>query len=75
MFQFWFNTFFVYHAATNICENEQTLQVFELDQMHYFDIGKENLDKAYKDTKGNVYPSNFKVRFWTHLRRWRYSTF
>lgn len=66
MFQFWFNTFFISQAAETekIFEDEPTLHTFELDpELRYFDIGKEDLDKAHKDSKEKTYSSDFKVRF------------
>lgn len=64
MFQFWFNTFFVSQAAVTkeIYEDEPTLQIFEVDSdLRYFDVGKPDLDKAHKDDREKIYPSNFKV--------------
>ena len=65
MFQFWFNTFFVSQAAVTetVYEDEPTLKTFELDtDIRYFDIGKEYLDKAHKDTKEKIYSPDFKVK-------------
>ena len=66
MFQFWFNTFFISQAASTekIYEDEPTLWTFELDpDQRYFDIGKDDLDKAHKDAKEKMYAADFKVRF------------
>ena len=64
MFQFWFNTFFVSQAAVarEIYEDEPTLKTFEVDSdLRYFDVGKPDLDKAHKDDREKIYPSNFTV--------------
>ena len=64
MFQFWFNTFFVSQAAVTgeIYEDEPTLKTFEIDSdLRYFDVGKPELDKAHKDDREKIYPSNFTV--------------
>ena len=64
MFQFWFNTFFISQAAQteNLYEDEPTLRVVELDpDLRFFDIGKDNLDKAHKDMKEKMYSADFKV--------------
>lgn len=66
MFQFWFNTFFISQAAhtEKIYEDEPTLRTFECDpDLRYFDVGKEDLDKAHKDVKAKMYTADFKVRF------------
>ncbi|CAH3136407.1 unnamed protein product [Porites lobata] len=65
MFQFWFNTFFVSQAAVTgeIYEDEPTLKTFEIDSdLRYFDVGKPELDKAHKDDREKIYPSNFTIR-------------
>ncbi|KAL9979316.1 hypothetical protein ACROYT_G016964 [Oculina patagonica] len=65
MFQFWFNTFFVSQAAhtEKIYEDEPTLRTFECDpDLRYFDVGKEDLDKAHKDMKEKMYTADFRVR-------------
>ena len=65
MFQFWFNTFFISEAAhtDKVYEDEPTLLTFELDtDLRYFDVDKDNLDKAHKDMKEKVYAADFKVR-------------
>lgn len=64
LFQFWFNTFFISQAAwtEEIQEDEPTLHTFELDpNLRYFDIGKDNLDKAHKDAKEKMFKSDFRV--------------
>ena len=67
MFQFWFNTFFISQQATDvekIFEDEPTLKTVRLDtDLCYFDIGKEDLDKAHKDAKEKIFNRDFKVRF------------
>lgn len=66
MFQFWFNTFFISQQATDvdIYEDEPTLRTARLDtDLCYFDIGKEDLDKAHKDAKEKIYSNDFRVRF------------
>jgi len=75
MFQFWFNTFFVSQAAVTkeIYEDEPTLKIFEFDSdLRYFDVGKPDLDKAHKDDREKIYPSNFTVsaRLKTIFRWW-----
>ena len=75
MFQFWFNTFFVSQAAVTkeIYEDEPTLKLFEVDSdLRYFDVGKPDLDKAHKDDREKIYPSNFTVsaRLKTIFRWW-----
>ncbi|KAJ7381132.1 hypothetical protein OS493_004730 [Desmophyllum pertusum] len=65
LFQFWFNTFFISEAAhtDKVYEDEPTLLTFELDtDLRYFDVDKDNLDKAHKDMKEKVYAADFKVR-------------
>jgi len=65
MFQFWFNTFFISQQATDveIYEDEPTLKIVKLDpDLCYFDIGKEDLDKAHKDAKEKIYNRDFKVK-------------
>lgn len=66
MFQFWFNTFFISQQATDVevlYEDEPTLKTVRLDtDLCYFDIGKEDLDKAHKDAKDKIYNKDFKVR-------------
>lgn len=65
LFQFWFNTFFISQAAwtEEIQEDEPTLHTFELDpNLRYFDIGKDNLDKAHKDAKEKMFKSDFRIR-------------
>ncbi|XP_022789182.1 phosphatidylinositol 3,4,5-trisphosphate 3-phosphatase and dual-specificity protein phosphatase PTEN-like isoform X2 [Stylophora pistillata] len=65
LLQFWFNTFFISQAAwtKKILEDEPTLQTFELDpELRYFDIGKEDLDKAHKDPRERIFGSDFKIR-------------
>ena len=64
LFQFWFNTFFISQAAwtEEIQEDEPTLHTFELDpNLRYFDIGKDNLDKAHKDAKEKMFKSDLRV--------------
>lgn len=66
MFQFWFNTYFISQQATSkeLFEDEPTLRILELDtDLSYFDVGKEDLDKAHKDTKEKIFNRDFKVRF------------
>ncbi|XP_020612582.1 phosphatidylinositol 3,4,5-trisphosphate 3-phosphatase and dual-specificity protein phosphatase PTEN-like isoform X2 [Orbicella faveolata] len=65
MFQFWFNTFFISQQATvvQLFEDEPTLKVVKLDSdLYFFDIGKDDLDKAHKDAKEKIYNRDFKVR-------------
>lgn len=65
LFQFWFNTFFVsQEAATKeILDDEPTLKTFKNNKdSQYFDIGKEHLDKAHKDNKDKIFPTDFKIR-------------
>ena len=67
MFQFWFNTFFISQQATDVeqlYEDEPTLRTLKLDtDLSFFDVGKEDLDKAHKDVKEKIYNKDFKVRF------------
>ena len=66
MFQFWFNTFFISQQATDVelYEDEPTLRTVKLDtDLCYFDVGKEDLDKAHKDVKEKIYNRDFKVSF------------
>jgi len=45
-------------------EDEPTLKVVKLDSdLYFFDIGKDDLDKAHKDAKEKIYNRDFKVRF------------
>ena len=67
MFQFWFNTYFISQEATDVeqlYEDEPTLKIVKLDpDLCYFDVGKEDLDKAHKDAKEKIYNKDFKVRY------------
>ena len=66
MSQFWFNTYFVSQHATSkkLFEDEPTLRIVRLDpDLAYFDVGKEELDKAHKDVKETIFNKDFKVRF------------
>ena len=74
MFQFWFNTFFVSGMTPKATEGESSMDVKkcnstadnvhdgELGKTFYFELEKEDLDKANKDKKNKIFSPNFKVR-------------
>ncbi len=71
MFQFWFNTFFVSGLTPPPTEGEASMrtQNFQDKQQNedvgatsWFELHKEDLDKANKDKKNKIYSPNFKVR-------------
>ena len=70
MFQFWFNTFFVSGLTPMPSEGESSMMTKhfpsnkqdELGATSWFELRKEDLDKANKDKKNKIYSPNFKVR-------------
>ena len=72
MFQFWFNTFFVSGLEPKASEGEPTMETQhtkkKADGVHiggttcWFELQKEDLDKANKDKKNKIFSPNFKVR-------------
>ena len=63
MFQFWFNTFFISKGQDFQQEQlEPTLRVNRSEsESWWFEIPKQDIDKAHKDDRNKVFPSNFKV--------------
>ncbi|XP_028408520.1 phosphatidylinositol 3,4,5-trisphosphate 3-phosphatase and dual-specificity protein phosphatase PTEN-like isoform X2 [Dendronephthya gigantea] len=70
MFQFWFNTFFVSGLTPPPSEGEATMKTSSFDRRKqsedgatsWFELHKEDLDKANKDKKNKIYSPNFKVK-------------
>ncbi|CAB3988947.1 Phosphatidylinositol 3,4,5-trisphosphate 3-phosphatase and dual-specificity phosphatase PTEN [Paramuricea clavata] len=69
MFQFWFNTFFVSGLTPPPSEAEPTMmtqnfkdQDDEVGATSWFELHKEDLDKANKDKKNKIYSPNFKLQ-------------
>ena len=71
MFQFWFNTFFVSGLTPPPSEGEATMVINhfaekgesdDVGATSWFELHKEDLDKANKDKKNKIYSPNFKVR-------------
>ena len=75
MFQFWFNTFFVSGLTPQPSEGEATMKTFNFDgrkqneegATSWFELHKEDLDKANKDKKNKIYSPIFKVRRFTFI--------
>lgn len=70
MFQFWFNTFFVSGLTPKPSEREASMVTYDIETQQndeisattWFELHKEDLDKANKDKKNKIYSPNFKVR-------------
>lgn len=72
MFQFWFNTFFTSGLEPKPSEGEASMFIHTIQDkceteglgaMSWFELHKEDLDKANKDKKNKIYAPDFKVRF------------
>jgi phosphatidylinositol-3,4,5-trisphosphate 3-phosphatase/dual-specificity protein phosphatase PTEN len=80
MFQFWFNTFFVSGLTPPPSEAEPTMmtrnfkdQDDDVGATSWFELHKEDLDKANKDKKNKIYSPNFKVRYVYNIRMFMHS--
>ena len=72
MFQFWFNTFFVSGLTPPPSEGEASMVIKSFPQNQqgepvgatsWFELHKEDLDKANKDKKNKIYSPDFKVGY------------
>ena len=70
MFQFWFNTYFASGLTPKSSEGEASMETREfnnkaqdekLEATSFFELQKEDLDKANKDKKNKIFSPNFKV--------------
>ncbi|XP_046860575.1 phosphatidylinositol 3,4,5-trisphosphate 3-phosphatase and dual-specificity protein phosphatase PTEN-like [Xenia sp. Carnegie-2017] len=68
MFQFWFNTFFVSGLTPQPSEGEASMTTHhdknenEIEPTSWFELHKEDLDKANKDKKNKIYSPDFKLK-------------
>lgn len=71
MLQFWFNTFFVSGLTPKSSEGEPSMETQrflrasrnnDIGTPFCFSLQKEDLDKANKDKKNEIYSPDFKVR-------------
>jgi phosphatidylinositol-3,4,5-trisphosphate 3-phosphatase/dual-specificity protein phosphatase PTEN len=68
MFQFWFNTFFVSGLTPAPSEGEASMVIRNFSEKDegatsWFQLHKEDLDKANKDKKNKIYSPDFKVGY------------